>query len=162
MRVALFQRVTEESINPVEGNCAASDHRAGCHCPPQRVGAGKFPDGEQRRHHGHQDARACCPEGNSSDQVRIQKASFRPALSRALQMVLHAMSYLNSSSPASDEFYSLQNCTLSSNTALQPVSTSSIPLFLHCFSCQLMASATKLVGMPSQNPDVGRLDFKHS
>ena len=90
MRRALFQRVTEESIDPVEGNGATSDHRAGCHCPPQRVGSGKFPDSQQTGNHSHKDTRACRPEGDSSDYMWIQKPPFRGMLSRALQIVLLA------------------------------------------------------------------------
>ena len=72
---ALFQGIAEEDINPVEGDGTAADDCAGGYRAPQNVGAGEVPNCEQRRKHSHQDAETRNPEGEASDQARIQKAA---------------------------------------------------------------------------------------
>jgi len=58
----LLQRISEERIDQVEGNCAAANYRARGYRPPQDVGACKSPDREQARYHGHQHTHAGGPE----------------------------------------------------------------------------------------------------
>ena len=70
---ALIQGVAEENVDPVEGDCAATDDCTGCDGAPEDVGSGKFPDRKQRCEHRHQNAGARNPERDGSYQAWIQK-----------------------------------------------------------------------------------------
>ncbi len=84
-RVTLVRGFAEESINPVERDGAAADDCTRGYRAPEDIGAGKFPDGEERREDGHEYAQAGYPEGDTSDHGWIQK----PALLAGCLRVLH-------------------------------------------------------------------------
>ena len=71
----LFGRSIEDGVDYVEGDHAATDHRAGRDGAPEHISPGKIPNCEQASHHRYQNAGARSPEGYLRDYARIEKAS---------------------------------------------------------------------------------------
>ncbi len=80
----LFTDLAEEYVDPIEGDCAASDDEASRDGTPENVGTGKLPNCEQRGKDGDEDASARDPEGNASHHGGIQKTA---PLSRCLRFL---------------------------------------------------------------------------
>ena len=69
--------LVEEYVDYVKSYGSATDHYAGSHSPPENVGAGKLPNGQERGNYGNEDAGAGRPERDGPYCVRIEIASSR-------------------------------------------------------------------------------------
>ena len=73
----LFRGPVEDRVDYVESDHSAPHDRAGGHGPPQNIGPGKVPNGQQTGNDRNQDTRARSPEGYLCDYARIKEASFQ-------------------------------------------------------------------------------------
>src|SRR6185295_5297350 len=70
----LFILRREQTVDERERQGGDADHGARGDGPPQRIGAGELPDGEDGRHHRNDDANRRRPEGKSQDDPGVQKS----------------------------------------------------------------------------------------